>query len=220
MTSTRYFKIKNLLRIFLILILAQCAGRRSANLPFYEMADFTPLWIENKADISKKIKHQIADFSFVNQSGKIIARKDIEGKIHIANFFFTTCGSLCPRMTENLKKVQSKFRTESNILLLSYSVTPWIDSIPRLRRYAERESIITDKWHLLTGDKAKIYQLARQSYFAEEEFGFTKDSTDFLHTERVLLIDKNRRIRGVYNGTVALEINKLIEDVEILKQED
>jgi protein SCO1/2 len=218
----KYFKIKRnsiLIGSFLFLTFAQCTGKRSAGLPYYDRADFTPQWIENQEDVSKKIKHRIADFSFENQSGKKITEKNLVRKIHIANFFFTTCGSICPRMTENLKKVQNNFKNDADILLLSYSVMPWIDSIPRLRGYAERESITTDQWHLLTGDKYKIYQLARQSYFAEEEFGFTKDSTDFLHTERVLLIDKNRRIRGVYNGTVALDMNRLIADIELLKQE-
>lgn len=209
---------KLLLLLILSIFLLNCTGKKSGDLPYYNEADFTPHWIEKK-EVAAKIKHQIADFSCLNQAGKTITQKDLAGKIHIANFFFTTCGSICPRMMENLKKVQQAFRQDRAIVFMSYSVTPWIDSIPRLREYAQREHIQPTQWHLLTGNKGKIYQLARQSYFAEEEFGFTKDSTDFLHTERVLLIDKNRHIRGVYNGTVALDMERLIADVNVLKRE-
>ncbi len=189
-------------------------------LPYYNTPNFTPQFINNTKEIPSKVPHHIADFSFTNQHGKIITQAVVEGKIHIADFFFTSCGSICPIMTNNMKKIDSVFKSDRNIVLLSYSVTPWLDSVAVLKNYALRNQIINRNWHLLTGSKSEIYKLARQSYFAEEDLGFTKDSTNFLHTEHFLLIDKNKRIRGIYNGTLDLEIMQLIKDIKILKEEN
>ncbi|RZM08420.1 MAG: SCO family protein, partial [Pedobacter sp.] len=163
------------------------------------------------------IPHTIADFSFKDQNGATISQKDIEGKIHIADFFFTSCGVICPTMTKHLKMVEKAFPNDKKLVLLSYSVTPWIDSVARLKKYSEANRIQSKNWHLLTGRKSEIYQLARQSYFAEEELGFSKDSTEFLHTEHFLLVDKQKRIRGTYDGTVEAQVSQLIEDIKTLK---
>ncbi len=154
-----------------------------------------------------------------DQDGEVVTDKDIEGKIHVANFIFTSCGSICPTMTRHLKLVQDEFRNDENVVLLSYSVTPWIDTVKKLREFANKNKIDSPNWHLLTGNKGEIYTLARQSYFAEEDLGFTRDSTEFLHTEHVLLIDKNKRIRGIYNGTLQLGAEQLIKDIELLAKE-
>lgn len=188
-------------------------------LPYYNTPDFSPQFVTNIDSVDQKIPHQIADFSFTDQHGKTITEHDIEGKIHVADFFFTSCGSICPIMTKHMKKIDSVYAGDSALKLLSYSVTPWIDRVDVLKNYADRAKITNPNWHLLTGSKAEIYKLARQSYFAEEDMGFTKDSTNFLHTEHFLLIDKQKRIRGIYNGTLELEIDQLIKDVSILKQE-
>jgi protein SCO1/2 len=188
--------------------------------PYYNTPDFTPVWLTTPAEVNRKITHRIADFSFRDQSDKQITQATVTNKIHVANFFFTACPSICPKMTNLLKAVQDTFRNEPKVILLSYSVTPWLDSVQQLRRFAERQHILPAKWHLLTGDRSQIYELARKSYFAEEAIGFTKDSTEFLHTEHVLLIDRNRRIRGVYNGTIPLDIDKLISDIKSLLQEN
>jgi protein SCO1 len=105
-----------------------------------------------------------------------------------------------------MKQVQNAFQKNDDVVMLSYSVTPWLDSVTRLKDYADHNEITSPNWHLLTGNKGNIYTLARQSYFAEEDLGFTSDSTDFLHTEHILLVDKTKRIRGIYNGTLKLEI--------------
>jgi protein SCO1 len=123
-------------------------------------------------------------------------------------------------MTKHMKKIDSVYTDDAELKLLSFSVTPWIDNVEVLKKYAERSQITNPNWHLLTGSKAAIYTLARRSYFAEEDMGFTKDSTNFLHTEHFLLIDKQKRIRGIYNGTLGLEIDQLIKDISILKKED
>ena len=122
-------------------------------------------------------------------------------------------------MTDHMQQVSKTFQDDNNVILLSYSVMPWIDSVSRLKKYMERKKITNKNWHFLTGPKANIYRLARTSYFAEEAIGFTKDSTAFLHTEHFVLIDGTKRIRGIYNGTLDLEIDQLINDIKELKKE-
>lgn len=187
--------------------------KQRPSLPYYNTADFTPVWVKGAAADSL---HRIPGFSLTDQHGHIINEKTFHGKIYIANFFFTSCGSICPSMTKNLLKVQQAFAGDTTIAFLSHSVAPWVDSVARLKRYSEKYGM-DGRWHLATGDKAAIYRLARQGYFAEEEPGFYKDSTEFLHTEHVLLIDTGRHIRGVYNGTLALEIDRLISDIHLLQ---
>jgi protein SCO1/2 len=164
--------------------------------------------------------HTIAPFSFINQNGKTITNKNVEGRIYVANFFFTNCTSICPKMMNNLKKVQQAFSNNKDVLILSHSVLPETDSISRLAAYANKFGISSRQWWLLTGNKDQIYKLARKSYFADEEIGYNKNSTEFLHTENCILVDKKERIRGVYNGTLELEMNKLIEHIKILQLEE
>jgi len=204
-----------------ILILS-CSEKKdqAIKLPYYNASDFTPIFIENTEEAHKKIPHTIADFSFLNQDSVFISNKIIEGKIHVADFIFTRCGSICPVMTTNLKLVSDAFQKDSSLVLLSYSVTPWIDKPAVFKKYKNDNHITNPRWYFLTGNKAAIYTLARTSYFAEEDIGFSKDSTEFLHTEHVILVDKSKRIRGVYNGTLILEMQQLIEDIHTLEHED
>jgi protein SCO1/2 len=207
--------------IFIIIFsfLACTDVKKTPNLPYYNQANFTPLFLANNDASEKEITHQIADFSLTNQSSQIITQKNIEDKIHVANFIFTSCGSICPVMTKNMKMVENAYQNNDDVVILSYSVTPWIDDVKRLKAYTQLNKINASNWHFLTGSKSEIYNLARQSYFAEEDLGFTKDSTDFLHTEHVLLVDKTKRIRGIYNGTLQLEMEQLIKDIANLKEE-
>lgn len=186
-------------------------------LPFYNTPDFTPEFYESTTEAHEKTTHQIGSFSLTDQHGNKISEADIEGKIHVANFIFTRCVSICPVMTKHIKMVQTAFKDDPNVAILSYSVTPWMDSVSRLKEYAYENDITADNWHFLTGNQSEIYTLARQSYFAEEDLGFSKDSLDFLHTEHILLVDPSKRIRGIYNGTLELEIEQLIKDMEVLK---
>jgi protein SCO1 len=154
-------------------------------LPYYNEPDFTPIFIENPFEVQKKIPQTIGDFSFLNQDSILISNKEIEGKIHVANFIFTSCGSICPTMTKNMKTVSDSLGNDPNLIFLSYSVTPWIDSPSVLNRFKTKNNIKNSNWHFLTGSKGDIYKLARQSYFAEEDIGFSKDSTEFLHTPNI-----------------------------------
>ena len=210
--------------VFLLLsswFVMACAEQDSSTmqLPYYNEPDFTPVFIKNKAEVASKIVHTIGDFSFLNQDSTLISQQDIEGKIHVANFIFTSCGSICPTMTRNLKMVSDSLKDEKDICFLSYSVTPWIDRPYILKNFKAKNAIENPNWHFLTGSKSAIYQLARQSYFAEEDLGFSKDSTEFLHTEHFILVDKNKRIRGIYNGTLTLEMQQLLADIRMLEEE-
>jgi len=218
-------KIAKMYRIVFLLFssfyLFSCSNKEVdiIDLPYYNTPDFTPIFITNKSEVPSKVKHTIADFSFINQDSTFISQQVIAGKIHIANFIFTTCGSICPKMTTNLKIVNDSLQNHSDIVLLSYSVTPWIDSPSVLKEYKSRNEITNPNWHFLTGSKNDIYRLARKSYFAEEDIGFSKDSTEFLHTEHFILVDKTKRIRGIYNGTLTLEMQQMLDDIKTLEKE-
>lgn len=199
------------------ILLSSCA--QNSTLPYYNTPDFTPHFL-TAAQADEQIDHHIGGFALQNQDGKTITDKDIAGKIHVANFIFTRCGSICPVMTKHMKMLQAAYGGNDQVVLLSYSVTPWADSVPKLKTYVRQNEITANNWHLLTGGKQEIYQLARRSYFAEEDLGYTRDSSEFLHTEHVLLIDKHKRIRGIYNGTLQLEAEQLVKDVAVLIKED
>ena len=191
----------------------------ATQIPYYNTPDFTPIFLSDNQELKNTITHQISDFSFINQNNQIITNKEIEGKVHVANFMFTSCTSICPDMTGNMKLVEEAFFNDERVAVLSYSVTPWIDTPDKLLDYVKLNDIKTNNWHFLTGNKSDIYSLARESYFAEESIGFSKDSTDFLHTEYFILVDKNKRIRGVYNGTLMLESKQVVKDIKMLLEE-
>lgn len=213
-------RIVYLLLSSILLFSCHQPGTEAVALPYYNEPTFTPVFEKSKPDIEKRITHKIGSFSFLNQDSLLIDQKIIDGKIHVANFIFTSCGSICPAMTRNLKLVSDEFSASRNLVFLSYSVTPWIDKPNVLKKYKEANNIENNNWHFLTGNKADIYALARQSYFAEEDIGFSKDSTEFLHTEHCILVDKTKRIRGIYNGTLALDMQQLITDIKTLENEE
>ena len=160
--------------------------------------------------------HTIADFSLTNQNGKTITQSDYKGKIYIADFFFTTCPTICPVMTKNMAGIQEQIIDDDDVLLLSHSVTPVIDSVAQLKKYALEKGVNDAKWNLVTGDKKQIYQLARKSYLAVKNDG-DGGPFDMIHTENFILVDKERRIRGFYDGTKTGDIEKLLKDLDILK---
>ena len=162
--------------------------------------------------------HTIADFEFTNQNNKVITEKDYEGKIYVADFFFTTCPTICPKMTDNMVWLQEQIKDNPKVMLLSHSVTPDIDNVNVLKKYAIEKGVDDSKWNLVTGNKKDIYYIARKSYLAVK----TKSSDelyDMVHTENFILVDQKRRIRGFYDGTNLEEVKKLIEDIHYLSQE-
>lgn len=187
-------------------------------LPYYDDPAFTPKWFSKDND-SLKIFHTIADFSLINQDGEAITNKTFNNKIYITDFFFTTCPGICPKMTASMMDLQKEFINDNDVMLLSHSVTPDIDSVPILKEYALKNEIVSSKWHLVTGNRKEIYDLGRKSYFVEEDLGKEKTEDDFLHTENFVLIDKNKQIRGIYNGLNPNDIVQLIADIKTLKKE-
>ena len=159
--------------------------------------------------------HTIADFSLTNQNGETVTQADYADKIYIADFFFTTCPTICPIMTKNMVAIQNRLR-DNDILLLSHSVTPEIDSVTQLKKYAIEQGVNDGIWNLVTGDKKQIYDLARKSYMAVKTDG-NGGPFDMIHTENFMLVDKKRQVRGYYNGTKQEEIEQLMRDLEILK---
>ncbi len=190
-----------------------------AGLPFYNSSEYNPEWFAKGSEAYDEI-HTVADFSFTNQLGEQIDQETIKNKIYVVNFFFTSCPGICPRMTNNLHPVQEAFLEDDDVLILSHTVTPWSDSVPQLKTYGEINKINPKKWHLLTGNKEELYKMGRLSYFVDEGYGKTvTDSNEFLHTENIILVDRKRRIRGVYSGTSKLEMKNLINDIHLLKSE-
>lgn len=211
--------MKKFLLLFSIsLICLSCKKEaKELSLPFFNTADFTPEWIDEGSNAYKQI-HVIDQFSFLNQDGNTVSNSDLEGSIYVADFFFTICPSICPKMTSNLATIQEAFKPEE-VKLLSFSVMPWSDSVSVLHNYAEVRGIDSKQWNLLTGETEKIYNLARRSFFAEKEIGLNKDTNEFLHTENFIMVDQMGRIRGVYNGTLPLEMIRLKEDIKTLLEQ-
>jgi len=191
---------------------------RVASLPFYKDATFTPYWLDAESNEVQEF-HKIPDYKLINQDGKIITAETFRNKIYVADFFFTTCPGICPKMTANMSVIQETFKDDDTVLLLSHSVTPKIDSVSVLKAYAVSKNINSSKWHIVTGERKTIYDLGRKAYFVEEDLGEPKTEDDFLHTENFVLIDKNKHIRGIYNGLNKTAVQQLITDIKTLKKE-
>lgn len=183
-------------------------------LPIYNPADLNPTLVDSSMQ-AIKVDHTVSDFQLINQNGKTITQNDYKEKIYVTNFFFTRCPSICPVMSNNMEKLQERFMKIEKVMLLSLSVTPEMDSIPLLWGYSQKYNAKAFKWNITTGDKKHIYELARKSYFAVNDSG---DGLlqDFIHTPNFILVDTEKQIRGIYDGTKDVEIKRLIYDIEIL----
>ncbi len=199
----------------IIMVLFYNALQPKKTLTIYQPSMVNAELVDSTLQHVKKY-HTIADFSLTNQNGKIITQKDYTDKIYIADFFFTTCPTICPIMTKNMAVIQAQIIDDDDVLLLSHSVTPVIDSVAQLKKYALEKGVNDAKWNLVTGDKKQIYQLARKSYLAVKNDG-DGGPFDMIHTENFILVDKERRIRGFYDGTKTEDIEKLMDDLDILK---
>ena len=186
-------------------------------LPIMNPSDVNPELVDSTVQFISKY-HTINDFSFINQNGKIITQKDYGDKIYVADFFFTTCKTICPIMTSNMGDVQKAFLKNPKVMLLSHSVLPDQDSVAVLKKYAIEKGVIDTKWNLVTGNKKEIYYLARKSYLAVKT-GKPSEMYDMVHTENLILVDVKRRIRGFYDGTKKEEIKRLIGDINFLLTE-
>lgn len=187
-------------------------------LPVYNPSMVNPELVDTTVQHISKY-HTIADFSFTNQNGKKITQEDYEGKIYVADFFFTTCPTICPIMQENMVEIQNAFKENPSVLLLSHTVMPDIDSVPVLKKYALEKGVIDSKWNLVTADKKDIFYIARKSYLAVKT-DTAGELYDMVHTENFILVDEKRRVRGFYDGTKKEDIKRLIEDIHFLLGEN
>lgn len=166
--------------------------------------------------------HRIGAFSFLNQDGETITQQEVKGKVYVAEYFFTTCGSICPVMNKEMQRVQKAFSDEKDFRILSFTVNPEVDTVAQMKRYAVDHGAKTGQWHFLTGEKTKLYELARKSFFVlkpAEAQNLGDAGSDFIHTNNFVLIDRKGRIRGYYDGTSKKEVDKLIGDIGRLLEE-
>jgi protein SCO1/2 len=161
---------------------------------------------------------QIPDFRFISQEGKTVTQQDLNDQVYVANFIFSSCKDICKKMTSQMSRVQEAFREEPAVKLVSYTVDPDRDSVATLKRYADQYGANADKWYFLTGPKAEIYQLAQQGYKLPA-MAAPSVIPDFIHSDKFILVDKQKRVRGIYNGTEPEEIDRLITEIKILLQE-
>jgi protein SCO1/2 len=180
-------------------------------LPYYDAADFTPRW--------SLVSHRVGGFALLRQTGEGLREADLDGRIHVASFIFTTCPNLCPILVERLRRVQDGTRGWADVRLVSYTVAPATDTPSVLAAFGAQHGIDPGRWWLATGDRAEIARLARESYFAEDERPLEGKASSLLHSERLLLVDRSRRLRGVYNGSQPFEIERLLEDIQTLEKE-
>ena len=184
----KFFGAVMLVLSAIILTLFYNALKPENVLPVYQPADFNPELVDSTLQHVKKY-HTIDDFSLINQNGQLVTQENYKDKIYIADFFFTTCLTICPIMTKNMADIQERVMNDPNVLLLSHTVTPEIDSVPQLKKYALEKGVIDEKWNLVTGDKKQIYDLARKSYLAVKVYGYA-GHYDMIHTESFILLDK------------------------------
>lgn len=205
----------------LILTVAVLIGwfllRPSEALPVYHPNQLDTRLVDPQVK-GKQGEHRITDFDLVDQQGRHITLKEVGDRIIVADFFFTTCATICPKMSVQMGRVQEAFAKEPRLVLLSHSVTPEMDSVPVLAEYAQRHGADPERWHFLTGDRKQIYDLARRSYFAAMDEG-DGGPDDFVHTENFVLVDPQRRIRGFYDGTKKDDVDRLITDIGKLLEE-
>ncbi|HEX8575433.1 MAG TPA: SCO family protein [Flavobacterium sp.] len=202
--------------IFLSISFRLLTPKRS--LPIMSPADVNPELVDSTVQYISK-DHTISNFSFTNQNGKTVTQKEYEGKVYVADFFFTTCQTICPIMTDNMVLVQKAFINNPKVKLLSHSVLPDQDSVPVLKKYALEKGVIDAKWNLVTGNKKDIYSLARKSYLVVKTQN-ASEQYDMVHTENFVLVDTKRRIRGFYDGTKKEDIERLINDIRLLLTEN
>lgn len=208
-----YFSFLTFL-LFSIFIAIYLLTKPKKNLPIINPRDVNPELVDSTIQ-HLGYNHKIEDFSFLNQNGKVITNDDYKGKIFVADFFFTTCPTICPKMTDNMVWLQSNIKNNNKVKLLSFSVTPEIDSVPVLKKYALEKGVIDNKWNLLTGDKKEIYYLARKSFLVVKT-GKPEELYDMVHTENFVLVDEKMRIRGFYDGTNNEEVKRLLDDINFL----
>lgn len=212
----KYFAVVLFILSAIIITIIYQLLKPAPSLPIYQPSMVNTELVDSTMQYIRKY-HKVAEFKLINQNGDTVTQENYKDKIYVADFFFTTCQTICPIMTDHMKKIQEEFKDDDEVLLLSHTVTPKIDSVKQLRKYADKKGVIDNKWNLVTGDKKQIYELARKSYFVVKNQG-NGGPYDMIHTENFALIDNQRRIRKFYDGTNPDAIEELIKDIATLKK--
>lgn len=197
----------------LALAIGACATPERA-LPYYDSADFTPRWEISAASAF----HTIRPCSLIDQQNRVVTEQDLHGKIAVVNFFFTSCGSVCPTTIKSMMDIQQQFANADDVILMSHSVTPVRDSVPALQEFAREKHVNAARWKLLTGAEQEIYDLGKNFYFLDDNQGKAENDALFSHTENFVLVDKQRRLRGIYNGMDPSSMQALAKDIELLRR--
>jgi protein SCO1 len=209
MVNSNVVKLVMLLMVASALLLSSCAEKKEAPLPIFG---------EKEVEGGDTIYHTIADFKFVDQDSAVVTNDTFKDKIYVADFFFTSCRTICPIMKTQMLRVYDSIQNEPDVLLLSHSIDPEYDTVGLLHDYAERLGVKSNKWHFVTGSKEDIYKIAQTSYFATA-MEDKAEPDGFIHSGAFLLIDKNKRIRGKYDGTKEEDVNRLLVEIQRLKKE-
>lgn len=186
--------------------------------PLRYLAIFGEKAYESKNGKTDTTYHTIPTFSFTNQDGKTVTEKDFNGSVYVTDFFFTTCHSICPIMSTQMERIAEKFKGNNEVKILSHTVDPEIDTVAQLKAYATKHNADSKQWMFVTGDKKALYEIARKGYLLNADEG-NGGPDDFIHTQNFALIDKDKRIRGFYDGTDSTEVNQLIKDIDLLLAE-
>ncbi len=197
--------------ILMVTLLGGCSAGREAALPYYGTPDLTPAWTP--------VDHEVGRFSLRTQTGALVTDDSLRGRIHVASFIYTRCSVMCPVIVGSLARVQDNLGDASDVMLVSYTVTPELDTPEALAAFGRERAIDPARWLLVTGDRGQIYHLAREGYFANDErdLGEAGPESAFLHTEKLLLVDQDLRLRGVYNASSGFDVVKLLEDIALLR---
>ncbi len=209
-------RIKLLLLVGLATMLAQCTTD-TRTLPYFGLRDAVTKTVDGK-QVTDTVYHTIPDFAFTNQDGQTITQEDYKGKIYITDFFFTTCPTICPKMTTQLTRVEELTRDMDNVMILSHTVDPEKDTVEALKEYAERIGANTKRWNFVTGNKEALYTQGVKGYLISAREDVLAPG-GFLHSEMFVLVDQQRHIRGFYDGTSTEQVDQLMEDLKVLQQE-
>ena len=191
---------------------------RDNNKPIRYLAIYGPKEYEAKNGKVDTTYHIVQDFSFTNQDGKTVTQKDLNGSVYVADFFFTTCHSICPIMSTRMEQIYTAYKGNPEVKFISHTVDPEVDSVYRLKAYAQKHNADSRQWLFVTGDKKQLYNIARTGYFLDAQQG-DGGADDFIHTQNFALVDKDKRIRGYYDGTDSTDVAQLIKDIALLLKE-
>ena len=216
LSKSEYLKIGILATIFVTgVTTAYLIQRPERQLPILNPSDLNPALVADSLE-GQGMDHRVADFDLVDQTGTRRTQADVAGKVRVVSYFFTTCPTICVDMAAGLRRVQDEFSGDQRLRILSHTAMPDYDSVPLLADYGDRNGCDPAQWWLLTGTPEELNRLARTSYFAVLEEGQGWDEHSFIHTENLVLVDAQGRLRGYYDGTDPKAVDQLIQDIPLL----